>query len=262
MEPSIIILDHGSLKDLIQAQKCASDSIMKTVAHASDYFDSMIESMEEMKKQLEEQVKEAKEQLDQAEKAYSECLSSQTYDSEEGCYYPSCDFEASYVDQCDDEYKELQKRDEEAANVLSDCKHELSEYRQPASFIQPPGGEVLMKYLAGKHTQAASEKMDRILDCVQKYLDMPCCIRDAQRQRNTEQAQMYEEGVKQIQEKEEQEEKENRDKKIDTFRSATERLQRDQSNEGYRRANAVAICPQCKRPINVCICQHILERTR
>lgn len=262
MEPSVKIFDHRSLDELIEAQQYAGDSILKLVAHVGEYFDSMIKSMEDMKKELEKQVQEAQEELSQAESDYSSCLSSQTYDEEDGCYHPSCDAEASYVDHCREVYDDLKKRDEQAAQVLSDCKHELDAYRAPFGFIQPPGGETLMKYLGKEHTDAACDKMDKIRECVKKYLDVPCSIRDAKQQRNAEQIQLYEEASQKIKEKEEQEEQENRDKKIDAFRSATERLQHSQSREGFRSANAVAICPQCGRPINVCICQHIMERRR
>ena len=262
MEPSVKIFDHRSLDELIEAQRYAGDSILKLVAHVGDYFDKMIEDMEKMKNELEKQVEEAKEALDEAEQAYSDCLSSQTYDEEDGEYYPSCDCEASHVDRCREIYDELQDRLKQAEEVLSDCKYELDSYRAPFSPVHPPGGETLMKYLGHEHTDAACDKMDKIRECVKKYLDVPCSIRDARQQRNAEQIELYEEATQKIKEKEEQEEKESRDTEIDTFNSATERLQREQSREGFRSANAVAICPQCGRPINVCICQHIMERRR
>ena len=77
MEPSVIIRDHKCLEELQEAQRFASDSILKVVAHVSDFLDSLMASMQEQKRVLEEQVAEARERLDQAESAYSSCLSSQ-----------------------------------------------------------------------------------------------------------------------------------------------------------------------------------------
>ncbi len=262
MEPSVRIYDHRSLDELIEAQCYAGDSILKLVAHVGEYFDSMMKAMEEMKKELEKQVKAAKEESDQAESEYSSCLSSQTYDDERGCYYPSCNAEASNVNRCREVYNELKKRDEQAAVVLNECKNELSLYRAPFGMLQPPGGETLMIYLGKEHTDAACDKMDKVRECVKRYLGVPCNLQDANQQRNADQIRQYEDAVRQIMEKEGQEERESRDKKIDAFRSAASRLQHDQSREGFRSANAVAICPQCKRPVNVCICQHIMDRRR
>ena len=262
MEPSIKIFDHRSLDELIKAQCFAGDSILKLVAHVGSYFDSMIDAMEKMKQELEKKVESAREALDRAETKYDRCCRSQRWDDEDRCYGPSCDSERNRVEHCRQIYDDLQRRADQASRVLSDCKSELSLYRAPFGMLQSPGGETLMKYLGKEHTNAAHNKMDKIRECVKEYLEVPCDLREAQQQRNAEQIQQYEEATQKIKEKEEQEEQENRDKKINAFRSATERLQHSQSREGFRSANAVAICPQCGRPINVCICQHIMERRR
>ena len=119
-----------------------------------------------------------------------------------------------------------------------------------------------MKYLAKEHTDKANEKMDKIRECVSRYLSVPCSIRNAKVQRTTEQMQQYEQGVRQMEERQVEVEREIADKKTEEFRDATATMQKRMSQMGYRSANAVAICPGCKRPINVCICQHILERSR
>lgn len=262
MEPSVKIYDHRSLDELIEAQRYAGDSILKLVAHVGEYFDSMIKAMEDMKKELEKQVQEAQEKLNRAEIEYNSCLNSQTYDEKSGCYHPSCNAEASRVGHCREVYNGLKKRDEQAARVLNECKKELSSYRTPFGLLEPPGGETLMKYLGKEQTDAACDKMNKIMECVKKYLDVPCNLRDAKQQRDAEQIELYEEATQKIKDREKKEERENRYEKIARFRSATEELQRRQSNAGFRSANAVAVCPQCGRPINVCICQHIMERRR
>ena len=262
MEPSIVIRDHKSLEELQEAQRFASDSILKVVAHVSDFLDSLMASMQEQKRVLEEQVAEARERLEQAESAYSSCLSSQSYDEEDHCYRPSCDSEAAYVDSCKEEYDELKERDDQAERVLSECDSELSKYRDPGGPLHPPGGEELMKYLAQDHTDKANEKMDKIRKCVLDYLSVQCSISSARLQRNAEQAQLYEDGVKQQEEKAEEEEKQAKKDKAKAFHTATVSMQKEMSRMGYRDANAVAICPGCKRPVNVCICQHIMERSR
>lgn len=262
MEPRVNILDDNSLAELQEAQRFASDSIMKVVAHVNEFLDSMIKNMEEQKKVLEEQVEEARERLEQAEEAYSSCLNSQKYDEEDHCYRPSCDCEAARVDSCREEYDDLKERDEKAERVLSDSKGELSKYREPGGIITPPGGEALMKYLAEGHTDKANEKMDKIRECVSKYLSVSCSIRDAKIQRNAEQEQLYEDGVKDLEEEAEANETQTQIDKATAFRNANETLQKKMSEMGYRDANAIAICPRCKRPVNVCICQHILERSR
>lgn len=262
MEPRVNILDDNSLAELQEAQRFASDSIMKVVAHVNEFLDSMIKNMEEQKKMLEEQVKVAKERLDQAEKDYSDCLSSQEYDEEDKCYRPSCDCEAADVDNCREEYDKLKENDEKAERVLSDSKDELSKYHEPGGIITPPGGEALMKYLATEHTDKANEKLDKIKECVSNYLSVSCNIRNARIQRNAEQEQLYEDGVKDLEEEAEANEAQTQIDKATAFRNANETLQKKMSEMGYRNANAIAICPRCKRPVNVCICQHILERSR
>lgn len=262
MEPSVKILDHRSLEELQEAQRFASDSILKVVAHVGRYFDSLIKNMEEQKKVLEEQVEAAREQLSRAEEAYSSCLCSQKYDEEDHCYHPSCDSQAAHVDECREVYNDLKERDEKAARVLSDSKGEISKYREPGGIITHPGGETLMKYLAKEHTDKANEKMDKIRECVSNYLSVSCSIRDAKIQRNEEQTQLYEEGVRNQEKKAETENAQIKNDKANAFREATYSMQKRMNNMGYRSANAVAICPGCKRPVNVCICQHILERSR
>lgn len=262
MEPSVVIRDHRCLEELQEAQRFASDSIMKVVAHVSDFFDSQIRAMEEQKKFLEEQVEEARERLSQAEEDYSSCLNSQTYDEEDHSYHPSCDSEAATVDMYREEYDDLYERDKEAGQVLSNCESELSKYRETGGPLTPPGGETLMKYVAKGHTDKANEKMDKIRECVSEYLSVSCSIRDARIRRNAEQQQQYEEGLSQIEEKETKTEQLTAEEKASAFREATASMQKKMSEMGYRSADAVAICPGCKRPVNVCICQHILERSR
>lgn len=262
MEPSVVIKDDRCLEELQEAQRFASDSILKVVAHVSDFLDSLMESMQEQKRVLEEQVAEARERFEQAENAYSSCLSSQTFDEEDHCYRPSCDSEAAYVDSCREEYDELKDRDEQAERVLSDCDRELSAYRDPGGPLHPPGGENLMKYLAQEHTDKANEKMDKILKCVSDYLSVHGGISSARLQRNAEQTRLYEVGVRQQEEKAEEEKEQANKDKATAFHTATTSMQKRMSEMGYREANAVAICPGCKRPINVCICQHIMERSR
>lgn len=262
MEPSIVIRDHRCLEELQVAQRFASDSIMKVVAHVSDHFDSMIEVMKQQKQVLEEKVEEARERLSEAEDDYSSCLSSQTYDEEDNCYYPSCDMEAECVDRCREEYEKLYERDKKASQVLNECEYELSKYRELGDVIIPPGGETLMKYLSKDHTDKANEKMDKIRACVEDYLSVSCNIHDAKMQRNVEQTQLYEEGVNILEEKAEEKEVQASQDKAKAFHEATTSLQKKMSHMGYREADAIAICPRCKRPVNVCICQHILERSR
>lgn len=258
----IVLRDPNSLAELQESLHFASDSIIKILAHFSDYCDSMIETMKEQKKMLEEQVEEAKERLSQAEEDYSSCLSSQTYDEEERSYRPSCDSESDDVDRCREQFDDLQDRNKQADSVLGECERELSKYRETGGPLTPPGGETLMRYVAKGHTDKANEKMDRIRECVSNYMSISCAISDAKLQRNAEQAQLYEEGVKALEEKKEAEENQTKKDKAEAFNDATISLQKRMSEIGYKEADAVAVCPRCKRPINVCICQHILERSR
>lgn len=262
MEPSVVIRDYHCLEELQASQRFTSDSIMKVVAHVGEFLDSTIEAMEEQMQVLSEKVDEAKVRLDQAEEAYSSCLSSQKYDEEDHCYYPSCDSQATQVDCCREEYDDLKERYEKAGHVLNDCKGELSKYRAPWDPASPPGGETKIKFLANEHTDKANEKMDKIRECVSSYLSVSCSIRDAKIQRSEKQAQLYEDGVRELEEKAESDEAQIKMDKAEAFQEATSLLQKKMSETGYRNANAIAICPGCKRPVNVCICQHIRERYR
>ena len=259
MEPTIIIRDDHCFEELQEVQRFASDSIMKVVAHASKYFDSIIQNMEKQKKVLEEQVETAKERLEQAEKAYSDCLSSQVRD-EDGNYHPSCDSEAGFVDSCREQLNEIRERAEKANKVLDNCKDELDKYREDTTLYT--GGEPAMLKYFQRIADEGKQKLDKIQECVSKYQSIPCSIKEARIRRNEKQEQLYQEGLKDQEEKAEAEVAQTIEFKKKAFYDANENIKQRMSGMGYRRADAVAVCPQCHRPMNVCICQHIIERSR
>ena len=252
MEPKVSIRDSASLDELVKAQKFASDSMLKLLDHISKYFDSMIESMEAQTKFLEERVKEAKEQLDEAEDAYRVCLDSQEYDEEYKCYYPSCDIEYSFVSQCRERYYDLQRREQEAYNILNESKGEVELYHESGGFITPPGAEVYIKFLACEQTDAACQKMESIKASFSEYRSVSTGIRNSKNS-----SAEKENAKKEILEKEELIEKENEEEKGRMFRAASDSIRLDQASNNSKTADAVAECEDCGRAVTVCICAHI-----
>lgn len=259
MEPRINIQDDHCFEELQEAQRFASDSIMKVVAHASKYFDSIFQNMEKQKKMLDEQVEKAEKELEQAEKAYNDCLESQVRD-ENGDYHPSCNNEANTVDACREQCEMVRERTKKADEVLYNCKNELSKYREDTFCYT--GGEPLMLRYFQKLTEEAHQKLDKIKECVSKYQSLPSSLKEARLKRNEKQEQLYQEGLKSQEEKSEAEEAQAKKDKSEAFHNANKYVQQRMSEMGYRKADTVAVCPQCHRPMNVCICQHILERSR
>ncbi|MBP5515963.1 MAG: hypothetical protein J6X86_03340 [Bacteroidales bacterium] len=257
----VVVRNPHSLDELQEALHFVSDSILKTVAHASEYFDSMVDAMKQQLDVLEEQIKAAREELDRAESDYNDCLSSREYDDDDNSCHQSCDSEENCVNKCKEACEDLNKRMERAKNVLHECEHELEEYRKTPGILTPWGGEKMMEYLAKGHTDKACQKLDQIKECVTKYIASPSSIQGVI-ERNAEQMQEYEAGLKEIEEIEAANVDQTQNDKVAAFEEASEYIRRQQSGMGFNSADAVAVCPGCGRPVNVCICQHIIERSR
>jgi hypothetical protein len=254
-DSKVIILDYHTLIQLNDALDYCGDSLLKLLREVDDYLQSCLRAFEEQRDMLKErleiaerELQEAEEALSEAECDYSSCLDSQReYKDEDGDTYisPSCDCERSRVesarqhrDVCKEKRDECQRKLDAAECIISDCRHEIEEYKFSGGILRPNGGEVTLEYLAKYHTDEARAKMNKILEIVEKYLGRPLQQTEPNESLPPTQAEQ--------------------------FKKATEKVQAMQKDESSHiaDANVSMLCPGCRRPLPICICARMRERVR
>lgn len=253
-DTEIKILDYRTLIQLNENLDYTADSLLRVIAGVNQYFDFVLDQIQRQVEEIERAMNEAKERLDEAEEALSSCEASQEYDEEDGCYYPSCDFEKADVTAARREYEEWQEKYNKAKSILADVEREIEKYHQRPSFVIPGGGESTLESLAKEHTDASTKKMDEIIEVVEEYLASRANLTGE----NKSVSDVHEESLEAL----EEEKKSTNHEKAEKFRAAAEgvreRMVHDMPSNAL--SNEVVICAGCHRPLPLCICPRIRER--
>jgi hypothetical protein len=237
-DSKVLIYDYKTLIQLNDAMDYCGDSLLKLLKTVDEYLQSCLRAFEEQRDNLKRQLDREAEELREAENALSDCTSSQEWDEEDKCYRPSCSSERSNVESAKEHYYDCKEKHDKACGIVSDCKHEIEEYKFSGGILRPSGGEKTLEYLAKTHTDEAQAKMNKILELVEKYLGRPLQETEANESLPPTQAQQ--------------------------FKEATEKVQAKQKSESSNIANANVsmVCNDCKRPIPICICAKQREKVR
>lgn len=157
-------VDSRSLEELQETQRFASVSIMNVVAHVSEFFDSQIKAMEEQKKEMDIKVESAILTIEKMETRHECCCR----DQQRWRLFFNMHYKYR-IKKAYNKWRKLKIKNDLAAKILSDCKHELSLYRQKYGGDMPPGGESLMRHLANEHTDAACAELNRLRKIIYFY---------------------------------------------------------------------------------------------
>ncbi|MCL2073472.1 MAG: hypothetical protein FWH18_06115 [Marinilabiliaceae bacterium] len=239
-DSTVYISDYKSLVRLKDALDYCGDSLLKLLKDIDAYIQKMLEIFEKQKDYFVKLLEKAEENLQKAQEAYRRCLDSQRED-EDGNVYPSCDSQRSDIDTARQYKDDCKRKLDIAERIISETKHEISEYKFRTGALRPNGGEVTLEYIAEQHTDEAINKMDEILDVVVKeYLGrtieetypnetLPC-------------------------------------DKVEKFQKAAEEVKKKQKEEANYNQIASAevsmVCAGCKRPLPICLCAREYQRSR
>jgi len=243
------ISDHRMLVELGNALHYTGDSIMQLREAVDGYFRAVEQAMERKIEKVNAKLQMAQQALSAAEDTLRACQDSGYYDDEKEEYVkPNCSCEERDVLEAEKEVSRIRGIIENLERIKGETDREFSEYRQPIGFVSPGGGDGILRWLGESHTKEASDKMEQILDVVEKYLrvnvgknsyttianwpeDMDCSGNSP-----------------------------SEESKKEKFRQGIERIIERQSADNYgdhqlNDSNAVAMCPGCGRPIIACNCQ-------
>lgn len=253
-DTEVKILDYKTLIELNETLDYTADSILHLKEGVNGYLDFILDQMQGQVDELERMMDEAKQRLDEAEEELSSCEASQEYDEEDKCWRPSCNSEKSAVNAARREYDECRDKYERAKDILSDVKREIEKYHQRPTFIEPGGGEYTLEYLAKDHTDAATQKMDKIIEVVEEYLASKASLTGE----SVSVSAIHDEAVEALNE----EKKNPSGEKAEKFRAATEQVREQMAHDMPTNvsSNVVAVCPGCHRPFPLCVCQRLRER--
>ena len=168
----VFVRDPSSLVDLNNTMEYVADSLLKIEESVDSYLDGVQTVLEEQRDAIKERLEEAEERLSEAESDLSSCEASQTLD-EDGDYTPSCSSEQRAVESARREVEKWQRKYDEACRIVDAVKHEVDNYRFTGGILTPPGGKCFIQYLAGEHTDKATESLRKCLDIVNEYQNAP-----------------------------------------------------------------------------------------
>ena len=258
MENGVSIGDGAYLDQLISAQIQTSDSIKDLLEQVNRDFDALMKNMEEQKNCLEKKMQEAERRYQQAEAAHSRCLASQRYDEEDKCYRPSCDAEAANAERYRKEYEDLNRRYQQAEQILNDCNNKLNEFRSSAADV---------KNMLDERTGSASDKMNMIKDKLSEYDSSSVSLGSLLHSNNNSNKQEASAKVQNASGQDSNKTEEERQAKIKAVNEARQNLENQMKRQDLMQklknatddlkkkdAENIPRCPQCHRPKYLCTC--------
>ena len=261
------ILDHTLLGELHNAFEYAGDSVLKVQKAIECYLCGVIEVMNQQLEYVQKKYEDAKESLEAAQRrlataeaqlaAERESLSSSMdgygdsfFESvgavASGAYHSAASaacagmVAAARADCARAQlvYDKWKKNYETAQKVVSQCKGYKSdwEYWDPVNF----GGEYLLDGLGKWRTDEATKKLKKILELVDKYLNIAFSSKEKKAREEVVVLDKYE--------------------KRKIIRDSEYEVRKEQIRELDRHkalgANRVAKCKKCGRPISICVCRY------
>lgn len=243
----VFVRDPSSLVELNNTMEYVADSLLKIEESVDSYLEGVKTVLEEQRNAIKEKLDEAEEELSEAESDLSSCEASQTRD-EDGNYTPSCSSEERAVERARREVEKWQRKYDEACRIVADVNHEVDNYRFTGGILNPPGGKCFIKYLAGEHTDKATESLRNCIDIVNEYQEAPANNGEGvtgdimENPNKTDDDRPLSD-----------EEKEQRFGEI----SGNVIGQQAHDSRDLADANRVMKCPGCGRPMALCVCGNL-----
>lgn len=243
-EQGAYIRDVGSLEQLNNTIEYSGEAMANIEENVSNYINGVKDVLERQLEIIKEKLEEAEERLREAEEDLSSCEASQEYDEESGELRPSCSWERSAVQSAREEVEEWKKKYEEGKNIVSECQNEIDDYNFPGSFINPPGGHYLILNMRDNQTPKASQQLR---DCIDKLQDIL----------NSDVGGVAEHSDVETSIANPEDRPRSKDERLNAFRDNIQGIKREQANCEVKDANRAMRCPNCGRPIPLCICNNL-----
>ena len=249
----ICILDHNSLAELNNSFEYAADSVLKVREAVNEYLNGVIKVMES-------HLKAARGRLDAAKERFAAIKENMTQSMDGAEDVAGVIVSATYgaanaaslgvvgglvaAAQADYEraqrnYDKWEKNYNTAKEVLQQCKTYKSdwEYQNLLSW----GGDFYLEMLGKNDTDSATEKLRRIIEVVEKYLNVSIA---SNRNRSTDNVEVL-----------------NKEDKRKIQINSEKKVRNEQIYEmnyhNIANANRVAKCKECGRPLSICVCRSI-----
>lgn len=244
----VFVRDPSSLAELNNTMEYVADSLLKIEESVDSYLEGVKTVLEEQKDTIKEKLEEAEERLSEAEADLSSCEASQEWDEEDGCYRPSCKSEQRAVESARSEVEKWQKKYDEACRIVSEANREIENYRFTGGVFTPPGGKCFIQYLAGPHTDKATEALRGCIDIIGEYQEAPANDGEPQVGEVVENPNKTEDD-RALTDEEKQRRLEDLSGNI---------IKKQAENSGnIADANRVMKCPDCGRPKALCVCGNV-----
>lgn len=247
---SVYISDHRTLVDLGNVIRYTGGCILKLREAVDSYLQGVENAMQNKIEEFYQQLDSAQRVLCVAQQALCACRDSRYYDDEkEEWIEPSCSCEERDVANAQKEVNRIQKIIEKLQPVKNEVEHELYEYRQPYGIISPGGGDGVLQWLGDTHSNNAVDRMQKILDVVEKYLRVNIHDINSPLSISNIPADVDSWGYSTAENKKEK-----------GFRKSIELILDRQRENNFgdhkiHEANAIPLCPCCHRPYPIaCIC--------
>lgn len=256
----IYIRDYQSLIELNNSLEYSADSLLKILESVGNYLSGVREVLNRQLSLLEQELKASEEALSEAESSLSSCLASQKWDEDSESYQPSCSDEEGRVSRAREYRDACQVKYDGGRKIVNEFEGEYSRYKEVGGGLCTlPGGEKTLEYLAREHTDAAVDKIHKILEVVEEYINHP----------------MHVSPGSQLPFKPFPDDRQNElvytpltaEEKKERFKNGIQKViamqkERNYGNNKIADPNRVMICPGCKRPIVTCICTNKREYIR
>lgn len=248
----VFVRDPSSLAELNNTTEYVADSLLKIEESVDSYLEGVKTVLEEQRDAIKEKLDEAEEKLSEAEDDLSNCEASQTED-EDGNYTPSCNWERRAVEAARKEVEEWRRKYNEACRIADEVNREIENYRDQGGPLHPPGGKYFIHYLAGEHTDKATESLRGCIDIIQEYHE--ASANDG----NVGTNEIIENPNKTDDDKP-LTESEKEDRFAELSRRAIDH--QAQNSGSIADANRVMKCSSCGRPKALCICGNMRREMR
>ena len=236
------IRDVHSLEQLNNMIEYAGEAMANIEENVSNYIDGVKEVLDKQLEFIQKKLEEAEEKLSEAEDALSSCEASQEYDEESGEYRPSCRWEERAVESARKEVEEWRRKYEEGKRIVGECQSEIDDYNAPAGILHPPGGHYLIINMRENQTPKATQQLR---DCIDKLYDILGC--DVGGDPSAAADWQPKEQDKPLSE----------DERFKAFKKNIEGIKDEQASNEVKDANRAMRCPECGRPIALCICKNL-----
>ena len=243
VEQGAHIRDVHSLEQLNNMIEYSGEAMANIEENVSNYIDGVKEVLDKQLEYLQQKLEEAEEKLSEAEDDLSSCEASQRYDEESGEYSPSCSAEERAVESAREEVEEWRRKYDEGQRIVGECQSEIDDYNSPGGILFPPGGHYLIINMRENQTPKATRQLR---ECIDKLYDILGCDVGGDPG-----------AVVDWQPKDKCFKPFSGDERFEAFKKNLQGIRDEQAINEVRDANRAMRCPECGRPIPLCICKNL-----